>query len=110
MSSKRNLVSVVIPVRNGERFIGKTLASALAQTHQDIEVLVVDDGSTDGTRNLVQTAAARDKRVRLLKNDKIGVATARNYGIGKAQGELIAPLDGDDLWHPRKIARGINSR
>jgi glycosyltransferase involved in cell wall biosynthesis len=101
------LVSVVMPVYNGERFVSRTLASALAQTYQTIEVVVIDDGSTDRTPFFIEAAAARDKRVRLFRTPNAGVAKARNLAISKAQGELIAPLDADDLWHPEKIARQI---
>jgi glycosyltransferase involved in cell wall biosynthesis len=101
------LVSVVVPVYNGERFIGRTLASALAQTYRPLEVIVVDDGSTDRTANLVEAAAARDSRVRSFRTQNSGVAAARNFGISQARGKLIAMLDADDLWHPEKIARQV---
>jgi glycosyltransferase involved in cell wall biosynthesis len=107
MLPEEPLVSVVIPVRNGERLIGRTLASALAQTYRNIEVIVVDDGSTDRTPALVETAAARDRRVRLLRRPHSGVTATRNFGISRANGSLIAPLDADDLWHQEKIARQV---
>ena len=100
-------VSVVIPVYNGERFLGQTLASALAQTYDPLEVVVVDDGSTDQSAILVEGAAARDNRIRFFRTRNSGVAAARNFGISQARGKLIAPLDGDDLWHPEKIARQV---
>jgi len=96
-------VSIVIPVHNGERFIARTLASAVAQTYDNLEVIVVDDGSTDGTATIVEAAMARNKRIRLFQMKKSGVAAARNYGISQAGKKLIAPLDADDLWHPEKI-------
>jgi glycosyltransferase involved in cell wall biosynthesis len=101
------LVSVIIPVYNGENFIGRTLTSALAQTHRKIEVIVVDDGSTDRTSAIVEAAAIGDGRIRLFRRENYGVAKARNFGVSQAQGNLIAPLDADDLWHPHKIARQV---
>ena len=101
------LVSVVIPGYNGERFLGPTLASALAQTYQPIEIVVVDDGSTDGTAAVVEAAATDDSRIRFFRRRNSGVAATRNFGIGQARGSLIAPLDNDDLWHPEKIAREV---
>jgi glycosyltransferase involved in cell wall biosynthesis len=107
MTVENALVSVVIPVHNGERLLSRTLASALAQTYGSIEVVVVDDGSTDRTAILVEAAAARDNRIRLFRTQKFGVAAARNFGISQARGKLIALLDADDLWHPKKIARQV---
>jgi glycosyltransferase involved in cell wall biosynthesis len=107
MTFEDSLVSIVIPVRNGERFIKRTLASALAQTYERLEVVVVDDGSTDRTATLVESTALRDNRVRLFRTQKFGVAAARNFGINQARGKLIALLDADDLWHPEKIARQV---
>jgi glycosyltransferase involved in cell wall biosynthesis len=107
MAFEDSLVSIVVPVRNGERFIKGTLASALAQTYERLEVVVVDDGSTDRTAPLVESAALRDSRVRLFRTQKFGVAAARNFGISQARGQLIALLDADDLWHPEKIARQV---
>lgn len=101
------LVSVVIPVYNGEVFIGRTLVSALAQTHRKIEVIVVDDGSTDRTPGIVEAAATGDDRIRLFRRANSGVANARNFGVSEAHGSLIAPLDADDLWHPQKITRQV---
>jgi glycosyltransferase involved in cell wall biosynthesis len=101
------LVSIVIPVRNGERFVSRTLASALAQTYDPIEIVVVDDGSTDRTASLVESAAANDSRIRFLRTEQSGVAATRNLGIRQARGKLIAPLDADDLWHPKKIASQV---
>jgi glycosyltransferase involved in cell wall biosynthesis len=107
MTVEDALVSVVIPVHNGERFIGRTLASVQAQTYDRVEAVVIDDGSTDRTAILVEAAVARDDRIRLFRTPKLGVAAARNFGIGKARGELIAPLDADDLWHPQKVGRQV---
>jgi glycosyltransferase involved in cell wall biosynthesis len=101
------LVSVVIPVHNGERFISRTLSSVIAQTYDPIEAVVIDDGSTDRTAIFVEAEAAHDKRIRLFRTQRAGVAAARNFGISKARGDLIAPLDADDLWHPQKLARQV---
>lgn len=96
------LVSVVIPAHNAEQYLAETLQSVFAQTYTALEVIVVDDGSTDGTAALVREqfpAAACLSKV----NGR--VARARNHGIDHARGEWIAFLDADDVWLPEKIAR-----
>ena len=100
-------MTVIVPAYNAEPTIDATLASVRAQTHGELEILVVDDGSTDGTAAKVRRHAAADPRVRLITQDNAGVAAARNRGIAKATGKLIAPIDADDLWHPEKIARQV---
>src|ERR1700704_1460091 len=105
MVDNHPLVSIVLPVRDGELFIGDTLASALGQTYQNLEVIVVDDGSRDGTQSVVEAWIARDSRVRMMVQTNRGVADARNRAIAAARGEFIAPLDADDLWDPTKIER-----
>jgi glycosyltransferase involved in cell wall biosynthesis len=99
------LVSVIIPVCNGERFVGRTIASAIGQTYYPLEIVVVDDGSTDHTPDIVNAAVARDSRIRLFRGPNSGMSAARNLAISESRGALIAPLDADDLWHPEKIAR-----
>ena len=91
-------VSVVIPAWNAQRYLGAALESVFAQTIQPLEVIVVDDASTDQT-----AAVARAYPVRLESIAKSGAATARNKGIAVAQGEFIALLDADDLWLPNKL-------
>jgi glycosyltransferase involved in cell wall biosynthesis len=98
------IVSVVIPVYNGERFISQTLDSVFAQTFQDFEVIVVDDGSTDGTEAVLRTYA---DRILYIKNDHGGPASSRNRGIAASQGSLIAFLDADDLWLPTKLEKQV---
>jgi hypothetical protein len=101
-------VSVVIPTHNRRRLLGQTLWSALAQRGVDFEVLVVDDGSTDGTADGV--AALGDHRVRLLRHEPSrGVASARNTGVAAARGAWVAFLDDDDLWAPDKLARQLEA-
>jgi glycosyltransferase involved in cell wall biosynthesis len=97
------LVSVIIPAFNMAEFIDRTIDSAVNQTHRELEVIVVDDGSTDATCDIVQKWAARDSRIRLLRQPNAGVAAARNNGIRASSGEFIAPLDADDLWRHEKI-------
>jgi glycosyltransferase involved in cell wall biosynthesis len=101
------LVSVVIPAYNAAGTLPRTLASVCAQTHRAIEVLVVDDGSTDQTANIVLQACRIDPRIRLIRQANLGVAVARNRGIEAAHGAFIAVLDADDLWHPEKLSRQI---
>lgn len=98
------LVSVVIPAYDAERFLGSTLESVCAQSYTNLEVWVVDDGSSDRTAEIVETFAARDPRIALLRQANAGVAAARNLGIQNARGEFIAPLDADDLWRSEAIA------
>jgi glycosyltransferase involved in cell wall biosynthesis len=95
------LVSVIVPAYNAGHYIGATLASALAQTVTDLEVIVVDDGSKDDTAAIVASVAARDGRVRLLTQSNGGAAAARNLALRHASGEFCALLDADDLWDAR---------
>jgi glycosyltransferase involved in cell wall biosynthesis len=96
------LISGIVPAFNGERYLRETLDSMLAQTHRPLEIIVVDDGSTDGTPDV---AASYGDKVRYLRQDNAGPATARNRGLNAARGEFVAFLDADDLWHPEKSAR-----
>jgi glycosyltransferase involved in cell wall biosynthesis len=100
-------VSVVIPAYNASRWIGATLHSAQKQTLRDIEIIVVDDGSTDHTAAIVEQAMLSDDRLRLHQQANGGVARARNAGIALARAEYIAPLDADDLWHPRRLEKHL---
>jgi glycosyltransferase involved in cell wall biosynthesis len=100
-----DVVTVVIPAYNAENTIGEALNSVRAQTHAALEVLIVDDGSTDRTADIVRLHAAEDRRFRLIRQSNLGVAVARNRGIAEARADLVAPLDADDLWHPDKIAK-----
>ncbi len=93
-------VSVIMPAFNVEEYLGGAVESVLAQTYSDLEVLVVNDGSTDGTGALAGTYAARDSRVRVFHKLNGGISSSRNYALRAARGELIALLDGDDMWNP----------
>jgi hypothetical protein len=100
-------VSVVIPAYNAERTIDETLASVRRQSHGNLEIVVVDDGSTDGTAAVADRHAAEDSRIRVLRIANRGVAGARNAGIAASTAPFVAPVDADDLWHPEKIARQL---
>ena len=101
------LVSVIVPAYNAAGTIERTLASALKQTYSNLEVLVIDDGSTDDTAKLVRRMAVRDDRIKLLQKLNGGLVSARNHGIAHANGDFIAPLDADDLWHPDKLKKQV---
>jgi glycosyltransferase involved in cell wall biosynthesis len=98
-------VSAVVPAYNAARTIGRTLASALTQTISDLEVIVVDDGSADATREVVE--GIDDPRLQLVSQANAGVATARNTGIAQAHGDWVAFLDSDDIWLPNKLQRQL---
>ena len=96
-------ISCVIPCYNGERFLGAALDSVIAQTLPPAEIIVVDDGSTDGST--ADVAANYGSRVTYLRQDNAGPAAARNRGLACARGDFVAFLDADDLWHQDKLAR-----
>ena len=100
-------VAVVIPAYDAAETLAETLESVLAQTHTALDIVVVDDGSTDNTRQIAEAFAERDPRVRVLSRPNGGVARARNTGIAATTAEFVAPLDADDIWHPEKIARQL---
>lgn len=99
------LVSVVIPTYNAAGLLLQTLHSVFAQTFSDMEIIVVNDGSPDGTA--AQLAQLSDPRLRVISQKNAGVGAARNRGLDEARGEFVAFLDHDDLWLPEKIATQI---
>jgi teichuronic acid biosynthesis glycosyltransferase TuaG len=102
--SMPGLVSVIMPAYNAVATIGRSIDSVLEQTRRDLELIVVDDCSTDSTAALVEDYVRADPRVRLFRQiPNAGVAAARNAGIEHAQGDYVAFLDSDDWWHPRKL-------
>ena len=101
------LVSVVIPVFDNEAYIDDAIASARAQTLHDIEIIVIDDGSTDGSRAIADRHAAADQRVRVVSQANQGVARARNTGLRLARAAWVALLDGDDLALPERLERQL---
>jgi glycosyltransferase involved in cell wall biosynthesis len=102
--SARPLVSVVIPVHNCERYVRTAIESVLAQSYASVELIVVDDGSTDGT-----AAILRDLRsvIRAVRQPRAGVAAAANRGVSLARGALLGFLDADDLWLASKLERQV---
>ena len=98
-------VSVVIPTFNYGRYVGEAIASVLAQTHMDIELVVVDDGSTDNTAEVV--GRFPDPRLRYVRQENRGLAGARNTGIRESSAEYIGFLDSDDSWLPRRLERQL---
>jgi glycosyltransferase involved in cell wall biosynthesis len=101
------LITVLMPVYNGERFVLDAVASILAQTFEDFELLVIDDGSTDKTRNLLETIS--DPRVHVLANPtNLGLIATLNRGLELARGRYLARMDADDLAAPERLARQID--
>jgi GT2 family glycosyltransferase len=100
-------VSVVVTAFNAEPFIEATLNSVRRQSFGDFEILVIDDGSTDGTATAVRRVMDADSRCRMIIQDNRGPSAARNRGIAETSGELIAFLDHDDMWHPDKLAMQV---
>jgi glycosyltransferase involved in cell wall biosynthesis len=98
------LVSVVMPVHNGQAFLAQAVESVLAQTYQPIELIAVDDGSTDSSRDIL---ASFGSQIRVVRQANAGVSAARNQGIAHANGDYIAFLDQDDWWLPEKVARQV---
>lgn len=97
------LVSIIMPAYNAERYVADAICSVLAQTYKDWELVVVDDGSKDGTGEVVRGFAAQDARIRLVARENGGQAAARNTGIRASRGTLVAFLDADDLWVGEKL-------
>jgi glycosyltransferase involved in cell wall biosynthesis len=93
------LLSVILPVHNGERYLAEAIESVLAQTYRPLELIVVDDGSTDASGGI-----ARRYGVRLVRQPHGGTAAARNAGVDASRGALLAHMDADDLWEPGKAA------
>jgi glycosyltransferase involved in cell wall biosynthesis len=103
------LVSVVVPAFNASETIDETLLSIRSQTYRELEIIVVDDGSTDDTRPIAARHAAIDDRIQIIVQENAGVAAARNNGWRRARSDLIAFVDADDLWSPRKIERQVRA-
>jgi glycosyltransferase involved in cell wall biosynthesis len=95
------LVSVILPVYNRAGWVGRAIESVLSQTHRHIELLVIDDGSTDGTRRVLESFGSR---ITILDQKHAGAETARNLGIESARGEFVAFIDSDDVWHPERLS------
>lgn len=102
------LVSVIMPVYNAARFLKPAIDSVLNQTYWNIELLILDDGSTDDSQQILQEYEKQDSRIRVFLNgDNQGVAQVRNQGIREARGAWIALLDSDDIWAPEKLEKQV---
>lgn len=97
------LVSIIMPAYNAENFISESIESVIGQTYANWELIIVDDGSTDNTRNVVHRYINRDTRIHYFFQENARQAKARNTGIKNSKGDIIAFLDADDLWLPQKL-------
>ncbi|MEX2231776.1 MAG: glycosyltransferase family A protein [Cyclobacteriaceae bacterium] len=101
-------VSIIIPAYNCERFISETIDSVIHQTFKNFEVLIVDDGSTDGLRQIAGEFTLRDTRIKYRYQKNLGVSAARNFGFRQSHGNFIAFLDSDDIWLPENLELKLN--
>lgn len=107
-ADKQPLVSVIMPAYNAEKYIGEAIASVCAQTYENWELLILDDGSADRTVEIAESYAQQDARIQVLCNPQnMGVARTRNRGFDLAQGEWIALLDSDDRWRAQKLEKQL---
>lgn len=106
---KEGKISIIVPVYNIEAYIGQCLDSCLSQSYSDIEIIIVDDGSTDCSGNLCNQYAKKDKRIRILHQKNQGLSVARNNAINIAEGEYIVFVDGDDFVSPNLLQISLNA-
>lgn len=109
-TDRRDRVSIIVPVYNAAAYIVETMDSVRAQTYEDWELLLVEDGSSDNTDRVISEyiRGTEDARIRLIRQpSNLGAAKARNRGLQEAQGRYIAYLDADDLWMPQKLEKEI---
>jgi teichuronic acid biosynthesis glycosyltransferase TuaG len=106
--SEMDLVSVVMPSYNSAPTLRESMESVLAQSHANLELLVVDDGSSDASGDIAEEIAGRDGRVRVVRSPRRGVVDARNLATREARGRFIAFCDSDDLWTPDKLSRQLS--
>jgi len=105
---EKEKVSIIVPMYNAEKFIGKTIESVLAQTYQNWEMLIMNDVSTDNSLAIVSVYAKKDERIKIVNTEKnVGVVKGRNFLIDLASGKYIAFLDADDYWHNEKLEKQI---
>ncbi len=104
---KNQLVSIIIPSYNSEKFIENTLKSVLKQTYSNFEVIVIDDGSKDKSAEIIKQMSSFDDRIRYIYQSNSGVSIARNNGIINSSGNYIAVLDSDDIWLPENLEKKI---
>ena len=97
------LISVIVPVYNAESYLSDCLESLTRQTHRELEILVVDDGSADNSAALCEEWEKKDERIRLIRKENGGVSSARNRGLDEAQGEYVAFVDADDWILPEML-------
>lgn len=102
------LVSIIMPCYNAERYVAQSIESVLAQTYQNWELLITDDGSTDKSVEIISKYCTKDDRITVLVPDEHqGIARARNMSISRARGRFIAFLDSDDIWYPEKLEKQV---
>ncbi|HCT9179322.1 TPA: glycosyltransferase family 2 protein [Corynebacterium aurimucosum] len=104
-----SLVSVIIPVYNVAEYVDSCLKGLLGQTYKDIEIVVIDDGSTDNTPEVCSEISRHDPRIRVINQANRGVSAARNKGVSEARGEYVCFVDGDDIAHPKMVERLVRS-
>ena len=101
------LVSVIIPAYNADKYIERTIRSVLLQDYENIEIIIIDDGSTDNTATVVKKLVNEDKRLHYVHQRNGGVSSARNHGYKLSKGEYLAFLDADDVWLPENIRKKV---
>lgn len=101
-------VSILLPVYNAEDYIGETLSSLISQTYRDLEILVIDDGSTDNSNKIIKDFAEEDNRVRLVEQKNEGLISTLNKGLSLCKGEYIARMDADDISFANRIERQVD--
>jgi glycosyltransferase involved in cell wall biosynthesis len=101
------LVSIIVPVYNGTKYLERTVKTLVGQSYENFELLLINDGSTDNSNDLIVKLASSDNRIKPLNKVNGGIANARNYGIKHAKGEFVAFCDQDDFWLPEKLTRQI---
>lgn len=105
---QENLISIITPMYNGEKYVSQTIETVLSQSFPHWEMLIVDDGSQDASPKIVSAYAQRDNRVRLIQQPNGGSASARNNALRQAQGRYICFLDADDLWDSNFLEEQLN--
>ncbi len=103
------MISIIIPTYNTQKYISETIQSVIDQTLSDWELIIIDDGSTDNTVQIVEEFKKRDTRIKYYYQENAGVSAARNKGIELSKGEFIAFLDADDIWLPKNLEKKIES-